>query len=600
MLKNFLSTVSLSAILAGSAVFASAGPPPSINTNFSNIYYFGDSLTDGRDKADGGIYPTGDVWAKKNSEGNNIGYDLAQNNFARVSARTTEQSASKPGIVGTNFNQITNFLNTAQPILSDDLFAFWIGHNDIENSTAMTSAAFAVSAGNAATNIKTAIERLIAGPNNAKNFLILNLADFAFTPQYINAPQATRNAFTFYAQTFNSAIQEKVNEIASSANIILLDFLKLEYEVVANPGAFIAGATSSNDFFLSAADDTLVNVHPTAQSQRLIGAWVSDLISAPLPFVIFPDFAISLMDRNTQSIFARQNYLKHHCHDQSGIRFYAEGNLAQQNLKKSANPFNTNSDAGGLAAGVEYQTADKSTLGVKLSYDQNSLKFKNTGHSLEKADIKETTIALYGFLFPGDHLNLAGSLAYGSLDVDTTRVQTIGINRRTESGNGSGEHITAAAQVGFDFNPTKYLTLTPYSSIAYHHVKHEDIKEKSNSSTSLVIKPPSENALFYRFGTEFLGHFDVVNMSVDPFINLAAVHERRSRSNKVQARSTSFTRSFTLESSKVMSNDTYMEGIAGINIGLSCKDTLSVKYGGKFFTDKQTNHFGTISYTREI
>lgn len=243
---------------------------------FSNVYFYGDSLTDMGNlfALSGGTNPTnppyfngrfssGPVWSELVAQG--LGLPISSssdggNNYA-VGGSTTDANPAGPfgltdQVVRPNFGD------------AESLYFVWIGANDVlgalqnpTNAAAMVDAAIA--------NINASLQTLSA--NGGRQFVLLNLPDLSLTPGILNQNSpAASSAAQQLTTRFNASLATAFLGVNSTAQVII-DVNTLFNDLLANPaqlaelgitdttGRAIDNPTADPDTFLFMDD-----LHPTA------------------------------------------------------------------------------------------------------------------------------------------------------------------------------------------------------------------------------------------------------------------------------------------------------------------------------------------------
>lgn len=242
-------------------VFAVSSPVYA--ATFSNIYIFGDSLSD----TDVGL-SNGDLWPVYFSPQVGVSYNSA-NNYA-VSGATTTNLTSQ-----VSFYQAD--ANTADP---SALYVIWAGGNDL------------LSGGNAidaANNVIDIINNLSV--YGAEKFLVPNLPDLGLIPAGGGV-----SALTDASILFNSTLDLAYS---ASSNVLIADVFGFHHSVLNDPAAFGLTNATESCLFSSANCDTYLfwdNIHPTTIGHSLIAnEFASSFVPVPAAIWLFGSGLISLI-----------------------------------------------------------------------------------------------------------------------------------------------------------------------------------------------------------------------------------------------------------------------------------------------------------------
>lgn len=224
---------------------------------FTEIYIFGDSLSDTFGTSDGGV-SNGQLWPTYLAPQLGLTYN--------PSANYAVSGAYSGDLAG----QISNF-QADMPIADHDaLYVIWAGGNDIRTGG---------SGSDAALNVINAVNTLFS--LGASQLLVPNMPDIGLAP----VAGADSPLLTAEAESFNFVID---SEYAGSSTITVIDVLNWHHDVVADPSAF--GLINATDSCLFAGTSCLLDptvaylyfdlFHPTTIAHSLI----ADEFYTTIPF----------------------------------------------------------------------------------------------------------------------------------------------------------------------------------------------------------------------------------------------------------------------------------------------------------------------------
>ena len=291
---------------------------------FSDIFAFGDSLTDSGNVASvpgtvarpvpflgaapsyysSGRFSNGPVWVENVAVA--LGVRAAPvlqggTNYAFGGAVTgplaTPPRSAFPPVLG-NPAYPPSMLDQAHELIvrsggtvpAGALYAVYGGFNDVFNVLGLAAAGGDPSSvvSNAVNNIGAVIEELASA--GAVNFLVLNLFDLSLTPQiaFVGMPSSPAIA-SAVTRAFNSALDMRLDDIASSSAIHLIEFNTFDFfnSVVANPGAYgftNAALPCARNTSVCSNPDSFVfwdGIHQTAAFNRVLASAIIQAVPEP-------------------------------------------------------------------------------------------------------------------------------------------------------------------------------------------------------------------------------------------------------------------------------------------------------------------------------
>ncbi|WP_094678049.1 SGNH/GDSL hydrolase family protein [Hydrocoleum sp. CS-953] len=253
---------------------------------FSNIYVFGDSLSDTGNAfaLTGGLLPpsppyfqgrfsNGPVWVESLAPQLELTFN-PNFNFAFAGAttgiiNTTNNllpEGSPPLLIGLQ-TQIDEFIAETPATDPDALYVVWAGGNDYlrgDDPDVQSSVG----------NLSVAVNKLAS--IGARNFILPNIPDLGAIPLAQTFPPEQQQALTLLTEAHNSALAatSPILEQDPNINIINFDSRTSIDNIIANPGDF--GFTNVTDSFLASGpnnpDDFLFfdEIHPTDNGHNFI------------------------------------------------------------------------------------------------------------------------------------------------------------------------------------------------------------------------------------------------------------------------------------------------------------------------------------------
>lgn len=272
---------------------------------YSNIYAFGDSLSDAGNlsisttvpvsppyykeqygSSSGTVFSNGPVWVQDlaadlgltvPSPSLNSGTDFA---YGGAETGATPQNASSPEYTAISLPaQLAQFKLQVPNPSPTALYTLSIGSNDIDSilATSLTSAQQTTDINDAVSNEISFVKSLIS--DGAKNLLILNVPDLGKIPEITlgldngsNMPSAAYDALASQLSAqYNAALTAQLATV-TGATIQVADAYTLLDNATANPAAYgLTNVTSPvwNGSFVSASSGTLAATTPATQDQYL-------------------------------------------------------------------------------------------------------------------------------------------------------------------------------------------------------------------------------------------------------------------------------------------------------------------------------------------
>jgi phospholipase/lecithinase/hemolysin len=279
----------------GLILFSFILPSKASAASFSQLFIFGDSLSDAGNAYNGtlkqippsppyfeGRFSNGNIWADYLGEQLNLKPTLLTSltttspsqgiNFAIAGSKSGQGNSLVPFLplpgVLEQVKLLTNSLpNENTKLDSNALYAIWGGANDYINA-GITDTNQTVN------NLTSAVGLLTQA--GAKNVMVLNLPDLGKTPQALNA--GTSSNLSALTERHNTTLKSALLPFSSNTglNIISVDVNNAFKEIFANPQAFGLNNVSQPCLTLFSVcnnpSDFLFfdNIHPTTKLHNLI------------------------------------------------------------------------------------------------------------------------------------------------------------------------------------------------------------------------------------------------------------------------------------------------------------------------------------------
>jgi outer membrane lipase/esterase len=549
---------------------------------FSNTYFFGDSLTDNGSykpvlPPGTGLFTTnpGPVWAELLAErygtsavpANQGGTDYAQGG-ARVSQLPGVPDQPPTGTATPIATQVAQFL-AAHPADPNALYAVWGGANDVFYQLGLlqagqiTQAQLQANIGVAATQLVQQVAILQAA--GARNLMVWVLPDIGQTPAGIASGNPA--GISAISSLYNSTLLAGLDQLGG--NVIRLDVAKLLAEVIANPAAYglanvslpACGATASlvctaaNLVAPNAATTFLFadGVHPTTAGHQALAQYAESFLEGPVKMAVLAEAPLAVEAANFRAVDARM---------QSGLDSPLRGNKLQAWASYDyANPdFNGGwSDASSkqntVNVGGDMKLSDELLAGLAFGYTENKGDFAGDGGGYKLDEAMMTVYAGWG----RGPWWLGASAFAGNLDFKDIRrnIQILAQNR-VETGTTTGDHFGGRILGGYWF---RYAGLVhgPYASIAYERATVKQFSEDGDDSTALTFGQQKRESLVSSLGWQVGGQWGAVR----PFARATWEYEAKDDARSVSASPVGLGGTYTVGTYKPDNN------YALFNVGLS-------------------------------
>lgn len=478
--------------------------------DFSNTYYFGDSLTDS-----GSFLPLlqmvdptytgaakfttnpGPVWSEllagqygvTLSPANQGGTNYAEGG-ARISGTPGIGAAPASGATPIT-TQVQNYLSANGGVADPNaLYTLWGGANDI-----FWIAGGGVLPADITSYITTTtgeqVQALAAlKAAGARYLLVPTLPDIGATPFGVSQGAAGAASLTALSEGYNSVLLATLQ--ASGIEVIPVDMFTLLNEVSAQPGLYgfanvttpACGATASllcvegTGGYASGTDQTFLyadGVHPTSGGHQIISDYVQSILTAPAfaegigRAVHYQQLA--LMDAIDERL--AQSFLQ--AEDSTDLWVIGEGGTGNAELEGSR---------ASVGAGITQRNADHSFgFGFHVSRDDVDL----SGGSVET---QARSFSLYSG-WQRSQWQWQTSIVVTKGDYDTRRKVDLGPATRTVKGSTEGTQISMQLGVNYLFGSDS-LSHGPIARLGYQLQDLSGFTEESSTGSATAMKYDSQ------------------------------------------------------------------------------------------------------------
>ncbi|QJR14165.1 autotransporter domain-containing protein [Usitatibacter palustris] len=512
------------------SLFAGVGATTAQAQQFSNVYVFGDSLSDtgyyrpfltsiGVPSAlvsTLGRFTTnpGPIWAELIAQQYGVGAlpsNVAGGTvYAQGGARVALPSASTPtgGAQRPVSTQVTEFLAASGGAADPNaLYTVWAGANDIFQNLAALQAG-AITADQLSANIQAAaaaeagqIARLRAA--GARYIMVFNLPNIGATPQFAGAGPVVQGQVTALSAGFNTALFAGLAGLqATGLRVIPVDTFALITEIMANPTAygftnttgvacapFPPFATTPSSQFCSGAnlvapnaDQTYVfadGVHPTTASHRITADFVKSLLNGPVQMTLLPESALGARNAHVRSL--RDGITTGQAAAQGQWTIFGSAVDGEYDIDPSRGVVGVGNDVRAVTGGVTVRASETLTLGLAAGRNEAKASF---GNSAGNYRTRENAISVLGGVRL-DGLFFDAALTYGDIEWNDIRRQfNIGNVVRTTTASTEGTNTSAYVGGGYDFQLDKF-SIGPVASVMIQNVDMNGFEETGAGSANL-------------------------------------------------------------------------------------------------------------------
>ncbi|MEO8999663.1 MAG: autotransporter domain-containing protein [Rhodanobacter sp.] len=604
-----LRTRQLAGAIAATLLFSSAAAA----TDFSKIIVFGDSLSDNGNLSQvlppAGLQPplrfttnpgTVAIENVAHALGNTLSPSLnGGTDYAWGGAGVNNNSPGTPGSVPTLTAQVNGYL-AAGAVDPHALYSVWGGANDIFYHATLAGGGLETSA-QAQGGIAAAAQqeiKLIGQLQGAgvKNILVFNLPNIGLTPDAAAQGPSAAASLTGLSLVFNGQLNTGLGQLGKG--IIPINAYGLLSEVIANPQAYgftnatapACGAGSSSVrcgpqgsglpyTYAPGTDQSYVfadGVHPTTAAHALLGQYVVSVLQAPAQISLLGESALAATTAQTRTI--RNQMLVDS--DGGETRTFVNIDYARQQFDANNGSPKTNSDNINFTLGVDARATDNLSAGIALGVGQSNANVSGGG------GYKLQDISGLGYLT----YHAGGGYAGGYVDFGQSNFKNInrridlGSMRRTESGKADGSHLGAGLTGGwwFDFGS---LRTGPFANLEWQTAKVNGYSENGNDSSAMWFGNQQRDALIGTLGWRLQGHWQVVNLALSPYAELAWNHDSKAGSREVSAGLNSMNGTFALTG--FMPDKSWGNANIGVSAQLTPSVTSWIGYSGRFSDNSQ-------------
>ena len=429
-----------------------------------------------------------------------------------------------------------------------------------------------------------------------KNILVFNLPNIGLTPDATAQGASAAASLTGLSLIFNGQLNTGLGQLGKG--IIPINAYGLLSEVIANPQAYgftnattpACGANSSSVqcgpqgsglpyTYAPGTDQTYVfadGVHPTTAAHALLGQYVVSVLQAPEQISLLGESALSAATTQTRTI--RNQMLVDG--DGGETRTFVNIDYARQRFDANNGSPKTSSDNINFTLGVDAHASDNLSAGLALGVGQSNASVSGGG-GYKLQDISGLGYVTYHA--GGGYVGGYADFGQSNFKNINRRIQ-LGSMRRNESGKADGSHLGAGLTGGWwlDFSG---LRTGPFVNLEWQTAKVNGYSEDGNDSSAMWFDRQQRVALIGTLGWRLQGHWQVANLAMSPYAELAWNHDSEAAPREISAGLNSMNGTFAL------TGFTPDKSWGNANIGVSAQLTPSmtswIGYSGRFGDNSQ-------------
>jgi outer membrane lipase/esterase len=536
--------------VAGAIGLALAASMPA-TAQFSNAYFFGDSLTDAGSykpvlPPGTGLFTTnpGPVWVTPFGANYGIAVSPANqggNDYAYGGARVTELPGvpnSPPTAAAVPIaTQISQFIAKG-PIDRNAIYSVWGGANDIFYQLGLLQAG-QITQAQLQTNVALAATQLgqqaaVLQNAGAKYLMVWNLPDIGSTPFGKSSGQGAQ--ITAISQLYNTTLLATLD--AAGVQAVRLNAYGLLNEILANPSAYgfqnattpACGATASlictsANLVAPNAAQTYVfadGVHPTTAAQAIEAQYAISVLNAPQQMAALGQAPLAVEQANWRTLDGRMVSGINAPRAQGKLEAWAAYDYSAPDY--SGNFFTGSGDANTVAVGIDTKLSNNALAGVMFNYTENKADYGGMGFKL-----REPLFTVYGGYGDGPWY-VGATFGAGGLDFDTTRDISLGAATRTETGTTKGYQYIARLMGGYWFKAGDWLH-GPTVKLTYQDIVVRQFSENGSSATTMTFGQQEVQSFVTSAGWQLAGQIGAIR----PFARATWEYEGKSDNRSVTA-----------------------------------------------------------------
>lgn len=581
------------ALALGCAGVAHAGSAP-----FDNVVVFGDSLSDNGNVssltpgADRMRFTTNPGLVASEIVAKHYGFTLEPSTSGGTDfAWGGAQSAKDLGVIVSAKTQVNEYLAAnGGHADSHALYTMWIGANDLLNLdfTKDLNAQMVAAANDEVSTLKTLQQ---AG---ARYIVVYNLPDVSKTPE-VNGTGLADFAGQL-GSLYNSTLNDGLATLETG--ILPVNTYALLNQVIADPAHYgFSNATEracTTSSSINCTPATLVTpdaastylfadgVHPTTAAHAMLAQVVMSELQAPQQISLLPEAPLTAANAYNSSLgmqMAKDSLGE-------GTRAFVNIGYAQQRFDATPSSPALSSNSASITLGYDWKTSDNLSAGAAFGFGHDSAHM-NGGGGYRMSDYSALGFVTYHA--GGGYVSGYGHLGRSNFS-DVERVFQVGAARVDEIGDTDGSHYGVGVNGGWWFSLDNVKT-GPFAGLDWQDITVDSYHERDSDATAMWFGRQHRQALVGRLGWRLQGHWQVANLVMAPYAELAW-----NRDSKADATRLVTTGLNTMNGSFAISGFTPDAAWGNVALGVSAELTPTVTswigYEGRFSdTSQRDNSF---------
>lgn len=602
--------------LASALAFAlsCAGVAHAGSAPFDNVVVFGDSLSD-----TGQFFSTSlneySKWTVNPGQvtvqivAGHYGFDLQPSrvggsNYAYGGAGVVTDDNGPDPAIPTLIQQVNGYLANSAKADPHSLYMVWGGANDIfYHSTQYGIGTIFPGVGEtqaqATANINAAATQELALINQLKaagaNYVVVfNLPDIGATPS-AHANEVFVPGISAYLTSVSQSYNATLNAGLGTHTLGVNTFGLFE-QIVADPAKYgftnimapACTTSSSHDCDVSTlvapgADQTYLfadGVHPTPATHAMLAQVVLSELQAPQQISLLPEAPLAAANAYNSSLgmqMAKDSLGE-------GTRAFVNIGYAQQRFDATPSSPALSSNNASITLGYDWKASDSLSAGGAFGFGHD------TAHMNDGGGYRMSDYSALGFVTyhaGGGYVSGYGHLGRSNFS-DVERTFQVGAARVDENGNTDGSHYGVGVNGGWWFNFDSIKT-GPFAGLDWQDITVASYRERGSDATAMWFGRQHRQALVGRLGWRLQGHWQVANLVMAPYAELAW-----NRDSKADATRQVTTGLNTMNGSFAISGFTPDKAWGNVALGLSAELTPTVTswigYEGRFSDTSQRNN----------